>query len=139
MTEALTNTLKHSNADLFRVELANKNKLLRVEFSDNGRQHRATTKGTVTQNGRWHHAKTEGAATQSRDSNRHPDDTDGMETGAAFGFEVGLERGGTSEKAAQGIGLAGIEERCALCYGRCFFEKRKDGFHITMTFSLHSA
>jgi signal transduction histidine kinase len=94
MTEALTNMLKHSNADLFRVEIANKNKLLRVEFSDNGKQRHARTGGT----------------------------------------EIGA-----SEKAVQGIGLAGIEERCALCYGRCFFEKREDGFHITMTFPLRSA
>jgi signal transduction histidine kinase len=89
MTEALTNTLKHSNADLFRVEIANKNKLLRVEFSDNGKQRRAANHEKV------------------------PD--------------------------TSGIGLAGIEERCALCYGRCFFEKKEDGFFITMTFPLRRA
>jgi signal transduction histidine kinase len=117
MTEALTNTLKHANADLFRVEIANKNKLLRVEFSDNGGQRHAKTESTVTQNGeRMVRIGDEGV---HPDPDRNPNDA--------------------SEKAAQGIGLAGIEERCALCYGRCFFEKREDGFHITMTFPLRSA
>ena len=33
-----------------------------------------------------------------------------------------------------GIGLQNMEERAALCYGRCFFRHEPDGFHIVMTF-----
>ena len=33
-----------------------------------------------------------------------------------------------------GIGLQNMEERAALCYGRCFFRNEPDGFHIVMTF-----
>ncbi|MDR3364874.1 MAG: histidine kinase [Clostridiales Family XIII bacterium] len=33
-----------------------------------------------------------------------------------------------------GIGLQNMEERAALCYGRCFFRRGPDGFHIVMTF-----
>ncbi|MDR2162962.1 MAG: histidine kinase [Clostridiales Family XIII bacterium] len=36
MVEATTNTLKHSDATTFNVKIANSNKLLTVEFSDNG-------------------------------------------------------------------------------------------------------
>ncbi|MDR1292068.1 MAG: histidine kinase [Clostridiales Family XIII bacterium] len=36
MTEAMTNTLKHSNATIFKVTVTNSNKLLTVEFADNG-------------------------------------------------------------------------------------------------------
>jgi signal transduction histidine kinase len=36
MTEAMTNTLKHSNATVFKVSVTNSNKLLTVEFADNG-------------------------------------------------------------------------------------------------------
>jgi signal transduction histidine kinase len=36
MTEAMTNTLKHSDATSFKVSVTNSNKLLRVEFADNG-------------------------------------------------------------------------------------------------------
>ena len=91
MTEALTNMIKHSEANLFSVRIETKNKLLRVVFSDNGGRQKYKTQ------------------------------MDDIE------MDLDLE---------QGIGLAGIEERCALCYGRCFFEKRPDGFYITMTFPL---
>lgn len=97
MTEALTNTLRHSNANLFRVDISNKNKLLRVEFSDNGGRPRVKTDDRTRKSG-------------------------------SMSTNVSREEGG--------IGLAGIEERCALCYGRCFYEKREDGFHIIMTFPL---
>ena len=33
-----------------------------------------------------------------------------------------------------GIGLQNMEERAAMCYGRCFFRHEDDGFHIVMTF-----
>jgi len=33
-----------------------------------------------------------------------------------------------------GMGLQNMEERAALCYGRCFFRREPDGFHIIMTF-----
>ena len=36
MLEALTNLLKHSSADIFSVKIVSLNKLLHVEFSDNG-------------------------------------------------------------------------------------------------------
>ncbi|MDR1043301.1 MAG: hypothetical protein LBL54_05285, partial [Clostridiales Family XIII bacterium] len=36
MTEAMTNTLKHSNATMFKASVTNSNKLLTVEFADNG-------------------------------------------------------------------------------------------------------
>ena len=39
------------------------------------------------------------------------------------------------QKAFQhGIGLQNMEERAAMCYGRCFFRHEEDGFHIVMTF-----
>ena len=33
-----------------------------------------------------------------------------------------------------GIGLQNMEERAAMCHGRCFFRHEPDGFHIVMTF-----
>ena len=33
-----------------------------------------------------------------------------------------------------GMGLQNMEERAAMCYGRCFFRHEADGFHIVMTF-----
>ena len=33
-----------------------------------------------------------------------------------------------------GIGLHNMEERAAMCYGRCFFRHEEDGFHIVMAF-----
>lgn len=38
--------------------------------------------------------------------------------------------------SSPGIGLQNIEERCALCYGRCFVSREPDGFYITMNFPL---
>jgi signal transduction histidine kinase len=45
MTEAMTNTLKHSNATEFRVSVTNSNKLLTVEFADNGAADQADGEG----------------------------------------------------------------------------------------------
>ena len=87
MLEALTNTLKHSQATLFLVSLKNSAGLLRVEFSDNGGK---------------------------------PD------------FSSVFVQDG--KEIQQGIGLQNMEERAALCYGRCFFRHEEDGFHIVMTF-----
>ncbi|MDR1797346.1 MAG: histidine kinase [Clostridiales Family XIII bacterium] len=94
LQEALTNMLKHApKATAFRVRAVNRDRLLRVEFSDNG-----------------------GAA---------PGDSGGADGSP-----------GSGAPPAQGIGLQNMEERCALCYGRCFFRREPDGFHIVMTFPL---
>ncbi|MDR0853679.1 MAG: histidine kinase [Clostridiales Family XIII bacterium] len=82
LREALTNVLKHSGGSVFRVTIENKNKLLSVGFSDNGR-------------------------------------------GAA---------GRLTAASGRGIGLQGMEERTALCYGRIFFEGDESGFRIRMNF-----
>jgi len=47
--------------------------------------------------------------------------------GADFEQDDGIRRG---------IGLQNMEERCALCYGRCFFRKDSEGFRILMTFPI---
>lgn len=99
MIEAMTNTLKHSDSTLFRVSIINSNKLLRVEFADNG--------------------SPAGGA-----------DTGGTATGGAGAADFWDRRG---------IGLQNMEERCALCYGRCFFRSGRDGFHVVMTFPLRPA
>lgn len=45
LTEALTNTVKHSNADRFMFRIYIYNKIIRVEFSDNGTANGAFSKG----------------------------------------------------------------------------------------------
>ena len=52
------------------------------------------------------------------------------------GAEQGGVAGGFKERdeTMAGIGLQSMEERAALCYGRCFFRHEPDGFHIVMTF-----
>ncbi|MDR1815948.1 MAG: histidine kinase [Clostridiales Family XIII bacterium] len=85
LQEALTNTLKHApGATAFTVKAASKDRLLRVEFSDNG--------GSL----------------------------------------------GAESLITKSIGLQNMEERCALCYGRCFFRAEPDGFRIVMTFPLRN-
>jgi signal transduction histidine kinase len=81
LREALTNVLKHSNGNVFRISIENKNKLLSIEFSDNGKLDKSIVSG-------------------------------------------------------HGIGLQGMEERTALCYGRCFFNSGGDGFRIRMNFPV---
>ena len=52
------------------------------------------------------------------------------------------DNGGTNGKETEktgpefrpGIGLQSMEERTAMCHGRCFFSHRPEGFHIVMTF-----
>jgi signal transduction histidine kinase len=47
------------------------------------------------------------------------------------------DRSGHDGNAASiGIGLQNMEERAAMCYGRCFFRHESDGFHIVMTFPI---
>jgi signal transduction histidine kinase len=48
------------------------------------------------------------------------------------------DNGGPANAAAidPGIGLQNMEERCAMLYGRCFFRREPDGFHIVMTFPM---
>jgi signal transduction histidine kinase len=82
MLEAMTNTLKHSDATEFRASVTNSNKLLTVEFADNG-------------------------SARDKAGTAHPH---------------------------RGMGLQNMEERCSLAYGRCFFRREPDGFHVIMTF-----
>ena len=47
------------------------------------------------------------------------------------------DNGGTDDRQGAivpGIGLQSMEERTALCSGRCFFRHEPDGFHVVMTF-----
>jgi signal transduction histidine kinase len=89
LREALTNTLKHSHAIAFRVEIENINLLLKVVFTDR-------TSGDLA--------------------------------------EIEVNPGRIRNELQKGIGLQNIEERCAICYGRSFFEKTPIGFQIKMTF-----
>jgi signal transduction histidine kinase len=81
LREALTNVLKHSNGNVFRIAIENKNKLLSIEFADNGKLDKSIVNG-------------------------------------------------------HGIGLQGMEERTALCYGRCFFNGDENGFSVRMNFPV---
>lgn len=45
LAEALTNTIKHSNADKFELKILVYNKMIRVEFSDNGTDSSGFSKG----------------------------------------------------------------------------------------------
>lgn len=79
LTETLTNTVKHSNADKFTLKISVYEKIIRAEFSDNG-------------------------------------------TGAA-GF-------------SKGMGLDGVEDRTALCGGKCLFQCGVAGFKIINIFGV---
>ncbi|MBD5128782.1 MAG: hypothetical protein HDT43_02485 [Ruminococcaceae bacterium] len=79
LTEALTNTIKHSNASEFLLKIHVYDKMIRAEFSDNG-------------------------------SN-------------ASGF-------------SKGMGLEGIEDRAAVCGGKCLFQCGVTGFKIINIFGV---
>ncbi len=79
LTEALTNTIKHSNASEFSLKICVYEKMIRAEFSDNG-------SGTS-------------------------------------GF-------------SKGMGLEGIEDRAAVCGGKCLFQCGVMGFKIINIFGV---
>lgn len=79
LTEALTNTIKHSNASEFSLKIYVYDKIIRAEFSDNG-------SGTS-------------------------------------GF-------------SKGMGLEGIEDRAAVCGGKCLFQCGVTGFKIINIFGV---
>jgi signal transduction histidine kinase len=118
MTEAMTNTLKHSAATLFKVKLTNSNKLLYVEFSDNGASGRGASKSKDKDKGKNKDLESPAVASANPRSASTSDPATSPFAGNA------------------GLGLRNMEERCALCYGRCFFRAEKGGFHVIMTFPL---
>jgi signal transduction histidine kinase len=134
MIEALTNMLKHSAATLFTVSMKNSGGLLRVEFFDNGGNPGA---------GRGNPKKSEsinsedgGRERTSIGVDRTPDNygrkrlgVDNRETP-----NIGDAAEPVQKEIKTGIGLQNMEDRVALCYGRCFFRHESDGFHIIMTF-----
>lgn len=83
LTEALTNTLKHSNANEFQLKIRVYDKMIRVEFSDNG------TNSSGAPNGE-----------------------------------------------PSGMGLDGIEDRTAMCGGKCLFRRGAAGFKIINIFGV---
>ncbi|MDR0518495.1 MAG: histidine kinase [Clostridiales Family XIII bacterium] len=118
MVEAMTNTLKHSNATRFSVTVATNRKLLRAEFADNG------SAGSANGSGHRGGGAAGGSASGSMGGGGNSN-ANGAPSARPFD---GARNGG--------MGLRGMEERCALCYGRCFFRHDADGFHIVMTFPL---
>lgn len=78
LTEALTNTVKHSDASLFSLKIRVYDKMIRAEFSDNG---------------------------------------------SGWGF-------------SKGMGLEGIEDRVAVCGGKCLFRRGGTGFKIINIFGV---
>jgi signal transduction histidine kinase len=108
MIEAMTNTMKHSHSTVFRVALNISKHLLRAELSDNGNTHRRVSSA--------------------------PEAVNTLRSGEGD-IPVGVDRTDIHGGGA-GIGLQVMEERCALCLGRCFFRDEPDGFHIIMTFPL---
>ena len=81
LTEALTNTLKHSDADSFSVSIQSYSKIIRVELKDNGK---------------------------------------------------------SSSSFDKGMGLESIEERTAVCGGRCIFRNGQNGFSVLTIFIRES-
>jgi signal transduction histidine kinase len=110
MLEALTNMLKHSAATLFSVRIKNNADLLLVEFSDNGRKAKPDNA-----------ARTEEVRKEGKEEGKQEEDRNPTE-------------GRLIKEIKPGIGLQNMEERAALCYGRCFFRYEEDGFHVIMTF-----
>lgn len=45
------------------------------------------------------------------------------------------DNGTRSQGFKGGIGMQAMEERCAMCHGRCFFHSGEDGFAVVMTFT----
>lgn len=80
LTEALTNTVKHSNASEFALKIHVYDKIIRAEFSDNG--------------------------------------------SGGIGF-------------SKGMGLDGIEDRVAVCGGKCLFQYGVTGFKIINIFGVN--
>lgn len=78
LKECLTNVLKHSNATEFILNIQVFNKIIKVEYKDNGRN--------------------------NQDFEKH-------------------------------LGLEAIEERTVNCMGRCFIEKKENGFSVTNIFN----
>lgn len=81
LTEVLTNTLKHSDADSFSVSIQSYSKIIRAELKDNGK---------------------------------------------------------SSGSFNKGLGLEAIEERTAVCGGRCIFRNGQNGFSVLTIFIRES-
>ncbi|MCL1895949.1 MAG: histidine kinase [Clostridiales bacterium] len=158
MVEALTNMLKHSEATLFRVSLKNSGALLRVEFADNGGvQRRGLPGGPRGQvmaglpgGPRGQEMADLPGGPRGQETADLPGGPRGQEMASLPDIEDGKSEGmfrhrehGRGYRAAgfkderiegAGIGLLNMEERAAMCHGRCFFRSEPDGFHVVMTF-----
>jgi signal transduction histidine kinase len=120
LRETLTNVLKHSNATKFKVIITLRNRLVYVEFSDNGRL------GVEMDNTNGH------VGFEMDKISRRGDHWSPAEPTASWAVNdrpyVGM--------LLPGIGLQSIEERCFLCGGKSFFSQTPQGFITKMTFAL---
>ena len=118
LVEALTNTLKHSAATEFHVSLKNSGGLLLAEFADNGGAGRTETPDGAGGKPGLRQGEAPSGFSQKRAL-------------AVPGLDI---RQAEQGEITPGIGLQSMEERTAICHGRCFFRREPDGFHIVMTF-----
>jgi signal transduction histidine kinase len=107
LRETLTNLLKHSDANRFRISISQRNRLLTAEFSDNGRDAFLQASGIGTRAGAL--------------------GTLGAGDGMLLDMRMLIGRG---------IGLAAIEERTLLSGGRAFFALSPHGFTTRLIFTL---
>lgn len=107
LIEAITNTAKHSGADRFSLRIVIYNKIIRAEFSDNGKERRLRRS-----------------------------DSDPAEAVRSSGKTFpggGAVRNGNFKK---GMGLTVMEERTADCGGNCIFPESGGGFRIVNVFRI---
>jgi signal transduction histidine kinase len=139
--ETLTNLLRHSDANHFRVSISQRNRLFVAEFGDNGRA--ALGSGSGGGGGGGNSASgaaaargVRGAGTASRGSGARAASRGTSGDGTAPAALRGDGSVDTRVLVGRGIGLAAIEERALLSGGRAFFSLTPQGFTTRLVFTL---
>ncbi|MDR0888418.1 MAG: histidine kinase [Coriobacteriales bacterium] len=131
LKETLTNTLKYAKgASAFNVGICMRAGVLEVEFRDNG-----DGAGDTNEN-------VNGGKNGSDGGIGSDGVDDGTATGA--GYAGGLYGNGDTGSAdvvgaANGMGLANIQERCLFCGGHATFDAGPHGFITKMVFNIRGA
>ena len=149
LQEILTNVLKHSDGNRFRLFISLQNRLVYVEFSDNGTGGKAAGGHMAGERAGGHTAVEQagGRPTGERAGGHIAGGqaAGGHKAGERAGGHVAGERagghtvGGHTAKESEvipGIGLASIQERVLMNGGKVFFSHDPQGFQTRMTFTL---
>ncbi|MDR2196489.1 MAG: histidine kinase [Coriobacteriales bacterium] len=143
--ETLTNLLRHSDANHFRVSISQRNRLFVAEFGDNGRAALGGSSGGSSGTAATHSGSGAGVAARgvrgARAASRGARSARTASRGASGGgiAPAALRSDGSVDTrvlVGRGIGLAAIEERALLSGGRAFFSLTPQGFTTRLVFTL---